>query len=144
MPTTNIAMAVLVAASVACTPLVTTAQPSRHAPLDFEGRMLLALSDADMVASAYVDGRLGAIEGSDTLSVIALGGDPRGWRAATVAASNSVAGPPVAVAATPDGRYAFVVETFTPRPEGKADAVFGDLRPGNRLQVVESGTAAFG
>lgn len=114
-----------------------TAQKSRHAPLDFQGQMLLALSDADMVASAYVDGKLGPIEGSDTLSVIGLGGDPRQWRAATVAASNSVAGPPVALATTPDGRHAFVVETFTPRPSGKEDAVFGDLRPGNRLQVID-------
>lgn len=137
MQTTRFAAALLSAAMLAGAPLATRAQAARHAPLDFQGRMLLALSDADMVASAYVDGRLGAIEGSDALSIIPLGGDPRSWRAATVAASNSVAGPPVAVAATPDGRYAFVVETFTPRPEGKAEAVFGDLRPGNRLQVVD-------
>ena len=35
-------------------------------------------------------------------------------------ASNSVAGPPTAVAVTPDGRYALVVETFKPRPPGDA------------------------
>jgi DNA-binding beta-propeller fold protein YncE len=117
--------------------LPASAQPARHAPLDFQGRMLLALSDADMLASAYVDGRLGPIEGSDALSVITLAGGPRAWRAQTVAASNSVAGPPVAVATTPDGRFAFVVETFTPRPAGRDNALFGDLRPGNRLQVID-------
>ncbi|MBW4617582.1 MAG: hypothetical protein KME21_31120 [Desmonostoc vinosum HA7617-LM4] len=37
------------------------------APLDFKGRYLVSISDADMLASAYVDGRLGAREGQDTM-----------------------------------------------------------------------------
>lgn len=107
------------------------------APLDFQGRALVVVSDADMVASAYVDGRLGPMAGNDALSVIALGRHPRELRSAAIAVSNSVAGPPVAVAVTPDGRHAIVVETFAPRPAGKADARFGDLGFGNRIQVVE-------
>ncbi|MBX9630805.1 MAG: lactonase family protein [Burkholderiales bacterium] len=107
------------------------------APLDFLGRALVVVSDADMQASAYVDGRLGPTAGDDTLSVIAMGRQPRELRAAAVAVSNSVAGPPVAVAVTPDGSHAIVVETFAPRPAGKADARFGDLRFGNRVQVVD-------
>ncbi|MBC8056935.1 MAG: hypothetical protein H7Y61_10190 [Rhizobiales bacterium] len=105
--------------------------------MDFKGRALLALSDTDMVASAYVNGRLGPIVGADTLSVIELGRHPRDMRAAPVQVSNSVAGPPVAMATTPNGRYAFVVETFEPRPADKADALFSELRHGSRLQVVD-------
>jgi DNA-binding beta-propeller fold protein YncE len=107
------------------------------APLDFQGRALVVVSDADMQASAYVDGRLGSVAGDDALSVVVLGRHPRELRAAAIAVSNSVAGPPVAVAVTPDGKHAIVVETFAPRPAGKPDARFGDLRPGNRIQVVD-------
>ncbi|NEQ96458.1 MAG: lactonase family protein, partial [Cyanothece sp. SIO2G6] len=49
-----------------------------------------------------------------------------------------VAGPPVAVVVTPDGRYAFVIETWGQRPEGaEAEQVFGDLSHGDRLQVFD-------
>ena len=109
------------------------------APLDFQGRALVVVSDADMQASAYVDGRLGATAGEDALSVVALGRHPRELRAAAIAVSNSVAGPPVALAVTPDGRHAIVVETFAPRPADKPGAQFGDLRGGNRIQVVDLG-----
>lgn len=35
----------------------------RAAPFDFQGRYLISVSDADMLASAYVDGRLGLLKG---------------------------------------------------------------------------------
>jgi len=107
------------------------------APLDFQGKALVILSDADMVASAYVDGRLGPAGGGDTLSVVALGGHPRALVAKQVLASNSVAGPPVAVAVTPDGRHAIVVETFRPRLPDGHDPTFASLQFGNRIQVVD-------
>lgn len=109
----------------------------RVAPLDFQGRALVILSDADMVASAYVDGQLGPEGGPDTLSVIALDGHPRAFAAKQVLASNSVAGPPVAVAVTPDGRHAIMVETFRPRPPDRTAATFASLQFGNRIQVVD-------
>ncbi len=106
--------------------------------MQFQGRYLVSISDADMLASAYVNGRLGPREGQDALSVIPLGGHVRDLQAHEVEASNSVAGPPVAVAVTPDGRYALTIETFQPRPEGAAEAqTFADLSPGNRLQVFD-------
>lgn len=110
-----------------------------YAPLDFEGRFLVSVSDADMVSSAYVNGILGPREGRDALSVIQLGSDPRDWVAAEVEASNSVAGPPAAVDITPDGRFAFVVETFTQRPEGgnAAEHTFADLSFGDRLLMFD-------
>ncbi|MEP0928107.1 MULTISPECIES: hypothetical protein [Cyanophyceae] len=117
-----------------------TSQRSRDraAPLDFQGRYLVSISDADMLASAYVDGRLGAREGQDTINVIPLTGHARDFRAYTTAASNSVAGPPTAVAMTPDGQYALVVETFRPRPAGDEQTqTFADLIHGDRITVID-------
>jgi len=112
--------------------------PDRAAPMDFQGRYLVSISDADMLASAYVNGLLGPREGRDALSVIPLGGHTRDLQAFEVEASNSVAGPPVAVAVTPDGRYAVVVETFTPRPDGDWESqTFADLQQGDRIQVFD-------
>lgn len=104
--------------------------------LEFEGRFLVSVQDADMVSSAYVNGMLGPREGADTLAVIPLDGDPRAWEAAEIFASNSVAGPPAAVEITPDGQFAFVVETFTPRPNNDAEHSFGDKSIGSTLTVV--------
>ncbi len=104
--------------------------------LDFKGRYIVSVSDADMVASAYVNGRLGPIEGKDALSVIPLQGDPRDWKAIEINASNSVAGPPAAVDITKDGRFAFVVETWTPRPGNTSDT-FKSLKFGNKLTVID-------
>ncbi|MEO1091511.1 MAG: hypothetical protein AAFX81_12810 [Pseudomonadota bacterium] len=109
----------------------------RHGRMDFQGRYIVSAADADMVASAYVDGDLGPREGRDALSIIRLDGDPRDWQAVEVEASNSVAGPPAVVDVTPDGRFAFVIETWTPRPEGDGPHGFGDLRHGNRLAVFD-------
>jgi DNA-binding beta-propeller fold protein YncE len=117
------------------TPAAEPATTNRTSPLDFEGRYLVSISDADMLASAYIDGNLGPREGQDALSVIPLGGDPRELRAHEVEVSNSVAGPPTAVAVSPDGRWAFVVETFAPAaPDAQ---VFGDLPVGTRLTSVD-------
>ncbi len=110
----------------------------RMAPFDFQGRYLVTLSDADMLASAYVDGRLGPREGRDALGIIRLGGDPQALRVVETPASNSVAGPPVALATTPDGRFAFVVETFRQRPDGpELSQTFRDLRHGDRLRAFD-------
>lgn len=108
-----------------------------YAPLDFKGRYLVSVSDADMLASAYVDGQLGQREGSDALSVIPLHGDPRAWTAYEVPASNSVAGPPAAVDISPDGRYAIVIETWSPRPSGSGQHQFSDLNHGNQITVFD-------
>jgi DNA-binding beta-propeller fold protein YncE len=110
----------------------------RAAPLDFKGRYLVSISDADMLASAYVDGQLGMREGQDTINVLPLTEHPRDFRAHTAPVSNSVAGPPTAVAVTPDGRYALVVETFRPRPAGdEPTQTFADLVQGDRITVVD-------
>ncbi len=49
----------------------------------FKGRLLVAASDADMLASAYIDTHLGTPAGADTLSVIRLDRPPAEMRSAT-------------------------------------------------------------
>jgi DNA-binding beta-propeller fold protein YncE len=138
-PGTNVST--VAACLAACTALVVPVHAREPgAPLDFKGRALVSIADADMLASAYVDGQLGPAEGRDTLSVIPLGAPARHLRAFEVEVSNSVAGPPSAVATTPDGRFAFVVETFRPRPDG--GTTFKDLKPGSKLTVVDLRTLA--
>lgn len=105
--------------------------------LNFEGRYIVSAQDADMVASAYVNGQLGPRAGQDTLAVIPLGGDPREWQAFEVPASNSVASPPAVVDLSPDGRFAVVVETWTPRPDNDEAHKFSDLSFGNKLTVID-------
>lgn len=106
-------------------------------PMDFEGRYIISVSDADMLASAYVNGKLGASVGHDTLTILPLDGKPNSWSPKEVPASNSVAGPPASVDVTPDGKYAFVIETWGQRPRAKENATFKDLQFGNRLQVFD-------
>lgn len=135
----GLAMVLIPVETVAQTSNLTSQQPGeRAAPMNFQGRYLVSISDADMLASAYVNGQLGPREGRDALSVIPLGGHVRDLRAYETEASNSVAGPPVAVAVTPDGRYALVVETFRPRPDGDwQNQGFSNLRHGNRISVFD-------
>ncbi|GJG89543.1 hypothetical protein tb265_47240 [Gemmatimonadetes bacterium T265] len=117
----------------------------RAAPLDFRGRLLVALSDADMVASAYIDGRLGPPRGADALTVVRLDrvrGRARPLDTLAVgraAVGNSVTGPPAAAALTPDGRYAVVVETLGARRPGAADSLLRDLPLGRTIVVVDLG-----
>ncbi|WP_306118413.1 MULTISPECIES: hypothetical protein [unclassified Roseitalea] len=116
---------------------VASAANDRFPAFDFQGTAILSVSDADMVASAYVDGQLGPREGTDALSVIALGGDPRDWQAVEIEAPNSVAGPPAVIDVTPDGQTAFVIETFTQRPDNDDPHTFGDIGFGNRISVFD-------
>ncbi|WP_445638114.1 Lactonase family protein [Nostoc sp. DSM 114161] len=136
----NLKISALVLATLITISAKTIAQAlDRTAPLAFQGRYLVSISDADMLASAYVDGKLGSPEGRDAISVIPLTGKHiRDLRAYEVEASNSVAGPPAAVAVTPDGRYALVVETLEQRPKGDwQKQTFTDLKHGKRLLVFD-------
>ena len=90
-----------------------------RADFTFGGRLIVAVSDADMVASAYLDGHLGPLQGQDALSVIRLGKPVSQLTAVAIGASTSVTGPPSSVAVSPDGRYAVVIETRAPGPPPK-------------------------
>ncbi len=131
------AIALTAALLIIVNPAISSETSDQNSPMNFEGRYLVSVSDADMVASAYVNGDLGPQESEDSLSVIQLGGEPREWAAAEVPAPNSVAGPPASVDLSPDGRFAFVIETWTQRPTPYAKASFADLKFGNRLSVFD-------
>ena len=104
---------------------------------DFQGQFLVVASDADMLASAYENGKLGPRNGSDKLSLIPLDAPPNEYQAYSVEASNSVAGPPSVFDVSPNGDFAFIIETFTPRPGKSDDETFADLKHGNTLTIVD-------
>ncbi|MEH2466527.1 hypothetical protein [Nostoc sp.] len=104
---------------------------------DFKGRLLVSVSDADMVPSAYIDGNLGAVDGADALSVIRLDRPLRELKAIEIPASNSVTGPPSALAVTPNGKYAIVIETLGRRTAGRSDQKLKDLPLGRTITVVD-------
>ena len=98
-----------------------------------QANYVLALSDVDMVATAYIDGNLGAtVEQPDTLSIIPV---PFTDRATTIEASNSVFSPPAVMDVTPDGKLALVIETWQPRSQGATR--LDELVPGNSLRSFD-------
>ncbi|MBD2057389.1 beta-propeller fold lactonase family protein [Oculatella sp. FACHB-28] len=110
---------------------------------DFQGRFLAVLSDADMEASAYIDGQLGGYpargtashrtsEMIDTLTLLPLGNEA--VTPISLPVSNSVMGWPNNLAFTPDGQFAFITETFAPAPEGAT--LRSEIPSGQRLTVV--------
>jgi DNA-binding beta-propeller fold protein YncE len=107
-----------------------------HAQLpEFTGRYIAALSDGDFLASTYVDGKLPAPGMSDRLSILSLPLNGKQARVAQINASNSVTGAPYALALSPDGRTAFVVETLGAVPVGATRRE--QLPPGNQLVAID-------
>ena len=109
---------------------------SAEAPPRFEGRALIAVSDADMLSSAYEDGDLGPAVGPDTLSIIRLDQAAQNYRAVEIEASNSVTGPPLSVAVTPNGGFAVVIETRKGRT-GPNDTKLRDLEAGRKITLID-------
>src|SRR3989337_2488032 len=115
----------------------------------FTGRALLILSDTTMPASGFVDGKLirsprDRVNAADTLSVLSLPLRPVGRPdetvgVAEVTVSNSVVGPPFAVTASPDGRFAYVLETRGNAPDGVESVpnVFQGLSGESHVTVVD-------
>lgn len=112
-------------------------QTLRAAPPDFKGKYLLALSDADMPASAYIDGKLGPNIGKDELTVLPLLNEATHRQISTVNVSNSVTGPPASIAVSHDGRYAIAIETLGPRMTQGENDLMKDLPPGREITVID-------
>lgn len=92
------------------TPSVAQAVP---ATTTFGASRLLVLADADMAATAYADGVLHPIEGSnDQLIILSNLGAEEPTRT-TVPVPNTVMGWPGATTVSPDGRFAYIVESRT-------------------------------
>lgn len=114
-------------------------------PSDVSGRYILSISDADMPATAIFDGNLspGAgteSAGKDSLTTISLPiADKKDREYVTPYAqifgvSNSVIGPPQAVAVTRDGTRAYVVESRGPAGAGATST--DDLPMGRTLTAI--------
>ncbi|PCK06917.1 MAG: hypothetical protein COA42_16930 [Alteromonadaceae bacterium] len=108
--------------------------------MNFEGRALVAISDADMQATAYATGQLNPLaDQEDALSLISF---PKAGSApviASIKASNSVVSWPQVVALSPDQALAYVIETrAAPKQSLKAvSSVFTGLPTGTTLSVFD-------
>lgn len=103
----------------------------------FAGRYIAAISDADMLASAYGTGQLGQPEPAnavDSLSLITLPLDPTGRPSAQIAVSNAVTGPVASIDASPDGRFLYVIEHTGPASGGIT--TLPGLPPGRKLTAI--------
>ncbi len=116
--------------------------PGGSGPADVSGRYILALCDADMAASAIVDRQLGprSPDDSDMVTIIGLpladGSDERYLTPfAQVGVSNSVMGPPHAVAVSMDGRWAYVIENQGQAPAGAT--MIDELPEGRKLTRLD-------
>ncbi|BBM86498.1 WD40 repeat domain-containing protein [Candidatus Uabimicrobium amorphum] len=105
----------------------------------FTGRALIGVSDADMINTAYADGKLGNRSGlKDTMTFVPLPLNPENSNMQTISTPNSVISWPQIVDVSKDGAYAFVVETKgTPPQETKQfDDVYSGFPDGSLLTVV--------
>ncbi len=109
------------------------------------GKYIAVICDADMGAEAFYDGNLNRprMDASDTMTVLDLpistqpsaGTDRWNTGFAQFPVSNSVMGPPVALAVSPDGTQAFVVESRG--PAGPGATKIGDLPPGDKVTSID-------
>lgn len=102
-----------------------------------QGRYLLALSDVDMVATAYEDGNLGPVapDIQDTLAIAKLPFSNDGKPDAMITASNSIFSPPAVMDVTPNSQLAMVIETWQPRSSEATK--LSDLTQGNKLRAFD-------
>ena len=109
-------------------------KPQESEIIDLQGKHLLVISDGDFFASSYADNRIPNLNPryQDALTVIPL---PLRNETASLNVSNSVNGPPEALAVSPDGNIAFVIEYVGQR---NSDAkTREDLPTGRWLTMVD-------
>lgn len=130
------AAAVMAAASAA--PAQTVEPQQFPGYLDFQGRYLAILSDADMVASAYNGPPMGPRTDAmvDMLTLFPLDGGMPG-EAVTIPVTNAVTAWPSLLGFTPDGRTAYVAETE--QPAAPEMTTRNDLLPSGTVSVVSIG-----
>ncbi|MFD1141302.1 lactonase family protein [Larkinella insperata] len=96
---------------VALATLLTSGVFAQQEPIQFTAKGIVALSDADMSASALADGNLYKSKTNrDVLTVIKFPLDRSGQNMVTAPISNSSALYDKAAVVTPNGRFAFVLE----------------------------------
>lgn len=112
-----------------------SAQESADPLAAISASTVVTISDGDFVAATYGTGVLAPASAGfrDLLSVISIADGKT--TLAEVPVSNSVTATPEALAVTPDGNTAFVIERLGERPDG-GDTV-RDLPAGNRLFAID-------
>ena len=102
----------------------------------FKGRYLAVLSDADMVASAYIDNNLGARSPQmrDELSLIGLANGLRELNPIRLPVSNAVTAWPSNLAISQDGRFAYVTEVDRPPSPGATQRT--QLQSGQNINAL--------
>jgi DNA-binding beta-propeller fold protein YncE len=115
------------------------------APSEVTGKYIAVLCDADMTATTFSDGLLGTrpAGAKDAMTVVKLpiampdSREASTWQThvAQVDVSNSTMGPPTSLAVTPDGRFAYAVETRG--PAGPTATKLDDLPGGQLLTAVD-------
>lgn len=130
----SLVVALAVAAAISCSSTRQDAGPAER-PGEFRGRFV-AVSDVDMAATAYANGRLEPLTGAvDTATLFVDGAS-----VATAPASNSVVSWPAIIAASPDGRHVYVAETRGPAP-ADADTVedaYTAFPEGRRISILST------
>lgn len=103
----------------------------------FKGRYLAVLSDADMVASAYIDNNLGARspQMKDELSLIPLANRLQELKPSRLPVSNAVTAWPSNLAISQDGRFAYVTEVDRPPPPGATQRT--QLQAGQNISAID-------
>ncbi|NJL99720.1 MAG: lactonase family protein [Synechococcaceae cyanobacterium SM2_3_2] len=119
---------------------------SAQSPTQFMGRALLVASDADMVATAYADAKLGRVADiEDTLSVVDLPLNPINpvleeslpGRIVPIQVSNSVMSWPQNIAVSQNGQRAYVSEVRSRPADGiQAFESIDQMPLGERITVV--------
>jgi hypothetical protein len=106
-------------------------------PPNITGRAIVAIADGDMLAAAYYDQQLPPPHArvADTLSITRLPLSGATTPTAVIEASNSVTAAPFPATVSPDGRFAFVVETLS--PAAVPSTQLADLPPGRRLFSID-------
>lgn len=119
--------------------LISMPAVAQRLPFSFKAKTLLVLSDADMAASAYIDGRLKRDEQHDALTLIQWSDSVQHIRTSRVQVANSVTNWVKALDVTPDQKVAFVAETRGSAPKGveQVKNVSVDLPAGSRLFAID-------
>ncbi|MEO1680361.1 MAG: hypothetical protein AAFU80_19620 [Pseudomonadota bacterium] len=124
------AKAIAAALLITASPALVLAEATVEMPDGFDGRALVVLADGAMLATGYIDGRLGPRR-PDLVTLVPISGGV----VTQTAVSNSVATWPNTMAVTPDGRYAIVAEPFAQPAE--AAETFEAIERGRLLSVID-------
>ncbi len=101
------------------------------------GDFIVTISDMDMEATSFVTDNLasGRADAADQLTISELPLSETSTEYAQLPVSNSVVGPPTALAVSPDGRTAFVVASRAPAPAGATRT--DQLADGETLTAID-------